>query len=157
MRKFTYFTQSFAVLLLLVLSSCAGLPGPEPISDKYARPDEVIAAGVPVIEAGGTYIYSPEGGNFRYAGALFANADGTMSAWFTTPGGSDPSSLPAATEITTGQGDPMQFGVEGDNGALVYSAEEAFYSIGCSCPGWSADNAGAHFVLYEWQGSIDAT
>ena len=157
MRKFTYFTQSFAVLLLLVLSSCAGLPGPEPISDKYARPDEVIAAGVPVIEAGGTYIYSPEGGNFRYAGALFANADGTMSAWFTTPGGSDPSSLPAATEITTGQGDAKQFGVEGDNGALVYSAEEAFYSIGCKCPGWSADNAGAHFVLYEWQGSIDAT
>ena len=114
MRKFTYFTQSFAVLLLLVLSSCAGLPGPEPISDKYARPDEVIAAGVPVIEAGGTYIYSPEGGNFRYAGTLFANADGTMSAWFTTPGGSDPSSLPAATELNGQSGAATQVNQSGD-------------------------------------------
>ena len=157
MRKFTYITQSFAVLLLLVLSSCASMPDPEPISDKYARPDEVIAAGVPVINADGTYIYSPDGGNFRYAGTLFANTDGTMSAWYTTPGGSDPSSLPAATEITTGQGDAMKFGNEGDNGGLVYAAEEAFYSIACSCPGWSADDAGAHFVLYEWQGNYTAT
>ncbi len=157
MKKFTYITQSFAVLLLLVLSSCASMPDPEPISDKYARPDEVIAAGVPVIETGGTYIYSPEGGNFRYAGTLFANADGTMSAWFTTPGGADPSSLPAATELNGQSGTATQFSQSGDYGALVYTFAEPFYYWGCHCPGWSADDAGAIFSIYEWQGSVDAT
>lgn len=157
MRKFTYITQSFAVLLLLVLSSCASMPGPEPVSDAYARPDEVIATGVPVIEAGGTYIYSPEGGNFRYAGTLFANADGTMSAWFTTPGGGDASSLPAPTELNGASGTAQQFGQEGDNGGLVYTFTEPFYAWGCKCPGWSADNAGAHFVIYEWQGGYEST
>ena len=157
MRKFTYITQSFAVLLLLVLSSCASMPDPEPISDKYARPDEVIAAGVPVINADGTFIYSPEGGNFRYAGTLFANADGTMSAWYTTPGGADPSSLPAPTELNGRSGTPQSFNGEGNNGALVYTFAEPFYAWGCACPGWSKDNAGAHFTIYEWQGSVEAT
>ena len=132
MRKFTYITQSFAVLLLLVLSSCASMPDPEPISDKYARPDEVIAAGVPVINADGTFIYSPEGGNFRYAGTLFANADGTMSAWYTTPGGADPSSLPAPTELNGRSGTPQSFNGEGNNGALVYTFAEPFYAWGCA-------------------------
>lgn len=157
MRKFTYITQSFAVLLLLVLSSCASMPDPEPISDKYARPDEVIAAGVPVINADGTPVYTPENGDFRYAGTLFANADGTMSAWFTTPGGSDPSSLPAPTELNGRSGTPQSFNGEGNNGALVYTFAEPFYAWGCACPGWSKDNAGAHFTIYEWQGSVEAT
>lgn len=156
MKKFTYITQSFAVLLLLVLSSCASMPDPEPISDKYARPDEVIAAGVPVINAGGKPIYTPTDGNFRYAGTIFANADGTMSAWYTTAGGSSSSSLPAATVIYDGP-NAYDFHGEGDNGALVYTFNEAFYSWGCRCPGWSADDAGATFAIYEYAGSVTAT
>lgn len=156
MKKFTYITQSFAVLLLLVLSSCASMPDPEPISDKYARPDEVIAAGVPVINADGKPVYTPADGNFRYAGTIFANADGALSAWFTTAGGTT-ASLPAATELTGGQGGPQSFNGEGDNGSLVFTFNEAFYSWGCKCPGWSKDDAGATFEIYEYAGSVSST
>lgn len=159
MRKFTYFTQSFAVLLLLVLSSCASMPDPEPISDKYARPDEVIAAGVPVLNADGKPIYTPTDGNFRYAGTLFANADGTLSAWFTTPGGTSGASLPARVSLNSGDGGggPYSLGTSGtDAGAIYYPFEESFYGWAVRCPGWSAP-AYMTVSIYLWAGDYNST
>ncbi len=159
MRKFTYITQSFAVLLLLVLSSCASMPDPEPISDKYARPDEVIAAGVPVINADGKPIYTPSDGNFRYAGTVFANADGTLSAWFTTAGGTSDVSLPARVRLDSGDGGggPYSLGTSGtDAGAIYYPFDESFYGWAVECPGWSAP-AYMTVSIYQWAGDYNST
>ena len=159
MRKFTYITQSFAVLLLLVLSSCASMPDPEPISDKYARPDEVIAAGVPVINADGTPVYTPENGDFRYAGTIFANADGTLSAWFTSAGGTTDASFPARTSLTSGDGGggPYSLGTSGTGvGAIYYPFDDPFYGWAVRCPGWSAPGYMTLYI-YEWQGDYSST
>ena len=57
MKKLTYIAQLSAVALLLVqMSSCDSMPDPSPISDKYARPEEVVETGIPVITDGGAVI-----------------------------------------------------------------------------------------------------
>ena len=99
MKKLTYIAQLSAVALLLVqMSSCDSMPDPSPISDKYARPEEVVETGIPVITDGGAVIYSPTNDNFRYAASMIANSDGTMSAWYSTPGGLN-GSMPARTKL----------------------------------------------------------
>ena len=80
MKKLTYIAQLSAVALLLVqMSSCDSMPDPSPISDKYARPEEVVETGIPVITDGGAVIYSPTNDNFRYAASMIANSDGTIA------------------------------------------------------------------------------
>ena len=89
MKKLVFSIQVFIVTLLAVqLTSCEGFPGPEPISEQYARPEEVIVPGVPVVKGDGKSIYQPTSSrDFRYAAAMIANSNGTMSAWFSSPGG----------------------------------------------------------------------
>lgn len=96
MKKLVFSIQVFIVTLLAAqLTSCEGFPGPEPISEQYARPEQVIVPGVPVVKGDGKSIYQPTSSrDFRYAAAMIANSNGTMSAWFSTPGGTTPARFP---------------------------------------------------------------
>ncbi|MDD3107819.1 MAG: hypothetical protein PHV49_01215 [Alistipes sp.] len=160
MRKFTYITQLFAVMLLLVqLSGCkSDLPDPEPIPDKYARPEQAVTAGIPVLNGDGTSIYSPTGGNFRMSASMIANADGTLSAWYSTPGGTS-GSLPGRTSLNSGDGGGGAQGLGGSGtpaGAIYYPFDKAFYGWAVSCPGWGKPGH-LHFALYAWSGTYNAT
>ena len=54
MKKLVFSIQVFIVTLLAAqLTSCEGFTGPEPISEQYARPEEVIVPGVPVVKGDG--------------------------------------------------------------------------------------------------------
>lgn len=159
MRKFFYITQLFAVVLLMVqLSGCGSMPDPEPISKKYAKPTEVIGAGVPVMSAEGMSIYTPEDGMFRFAGTVFANADGTMSAWYSTPGGST-GTLPARVSLNgpgAGGGPYPMHGAK-QNGAIKFTFKKDFYGWAVRCPGWSKNTACFAFKLYSWSSDYQTT
>lgn len=160
MRKLTYITQLFAVMLLLVqLSGCDSLPAPEPISDKYARPSEVIASGIPVINADGTAIYQPVAGQFRYAAAMFANADGTMSAWYSVPGGAN-GAMPGRTSLNSGAGGGGPYPMHGDgqNGAARRAFDKPFYEWVFLCPSWSKPTGvSMRMKLFVWAGDYSST
>ena len=72
MKKLVFSIQVFIVTLLAAqLTSCEGFPGPEPISEQYARPEEVIVPGVPVVKGDGKSIYQPTSSrDFRYVLSL---------------------------------------------------------------------------------------
>ena len=78
MKKLVFSIQVFIVTLLAAqLTSCEGFPGPEPISEQYARPEQVIVPGVPVVKGDGKSIYQPTSSrDFRYAAAA---GDGFMN------------------------------------------------------------------------------
>ena len=152
MKKLTYIAQLSAVALLLVqMSSCDSMPDPSPISDKYARPEEVVETGIPVVTDGGAVIYSPTNDNFRYAASMIANSDGTMSAWYSTPGGLN-GSMPARTKLN-GSGDgggAKGWHGEGGNGAIYYMFDQSFYGWAVHCPNWDNPNSSMRFSLYNW-------
>ena len=91
MKKLVFSIQVFIVTLLAVqLTSCEGFPGPEPISEQYARPEEVIVPGVPVVKGDGKSIYQPaSSSDFRYAAAMIAKPAVTFKSLV---GGATPNS-----------------------------------------------------------------
>ena len=159
MKKLTYIAQLSAVALLLVqMSSCDSMPDPSPISDKYARPEEVVETGIPVMTDGGAVIYSPTNDNFRYAASMIANSDGTMSAWYSTPGGLN-GSMPARTKLN-GSGDgggAKGWHGEGGNGAIYYMFDQSFYGWAVHCPNWDNPNSAMRFSLYNWDTNYQTT
>ena len=160
MKKLVFSIQVFIVTLLAAqLTSCEGFPGPEPISEQYARPEEVIVPGVPVVKGDGKSIYQPTSSrDFRYAAAMIANSNGTMSAWFSTPGGTT-GSLPAATSLngSGAGGGPYPMHSNGNSGAIKYTFDKSFYGWIVDCPGWSTNTSCFHWELYQWNNDYIST
>ena len=160
MKKLVFSIQVFIVTLLAAqLTSCEGFPGPEPISEQYARPEQVIVPGVPVVKGDGKSIYQPTSSrDFRYAAAMIANSNGTMSACFSTPGGTT-GSLPAATSLngSGAGGGPYPMHSNGNSGAIKYTFDKSFYGWIVDCPGWSTNTSCFHWELYQWNNDYIST
>ena len=156
MKKLTFITRLFAALaLLLQFSSCEDLPAPEPITGDLARPTDQVVAGAPVLAAeGGGPVLTPGKDQARYAPAIIANADGTLSFWFTSEGG-DYGEPRREVNITNTSGGPHAIHSAGNSGAIKNVFKESFFAWGVHCPAWgSADkpytNSSMRWALYEW-------
>lgn len=162
MKKLLYCARLFAAFLLLMqLGGCEGFPGPGPISKKYARPADELVAGMPMPNGDGKNIYQPSGKkDFRCAASMMARADGTMSAWFATPG-ADAGSLPEPTELNP-TGPHNDINVHDEDGKKTTAAmklfiEEDFYGWQISCPSYSSTDACFHWEIYQWDTDYNTT
>ncbi len=135
MKKLTYIAQLSAVALLLVqMSSCDSMPDPSPISDKYARPEEVV-------ETGDTCRYRWRGGNLLSYERQFPLCGfddrkfGRYDERMVFHSGGLNGSMPARTKLN-GSGDgggAKGWHGEGGNGAIYYMFDQSFYGWAVHC------------------------
>ena len=91
-----------------------------------------------------------DGGGYRYGPSIMIESDGTLHAWFASPGSIH--GLDQMHYNDKAQESPISL----DNGQLAaqrFSSDQDFFAVAVGCPGWRSNNSSLTLALYQWKGS----
>lgn len=100
----------------------------------------------------GKVIY--EDGGYRYGPSIIVDQDGTIHAWFASPGGIYGKDKVHYLEDAV----PLPIPIRGNTVVAQYfSSEEDFYGVVVRCPNWNSTTTSISFSIYRWQGSYQSS
>ncbi len=94
------------------------------------------------------------GGGYRYGPSIIINADGSIDAWFATPGDFFGDRVKNYNDPDDQTPIPMSSGV---TAAQKFSTAESFYAIQVRCPSWGSTTASLTLSLFHWNADYNTT
>ncbi|MFZ4261085.1 hypothetical protein ACFRAE_03525 [Sphingobacterium sp. HJSM2_6] len=130
-------------LLALGTYSCQSIP---------AREQEVNGKEATFKLEPGWDIY--DGGGYRYGPSIIIDKDGTIHAWFASPGGIHGVDHLQYQEFVKESPIPVR---DQTRVAQKFTNESDFYAIAAICPNWNSKNSSLTLSLYQWNTDYEKT
>ena len=147
MKKTVLLAASGLAALLMCISckpstSGKGTDGPD---DKPVDKPEVSGYGDPKTLPGWD-IY--KAGTYRYGPCFINNEDGSIDAWFASPGGYHGDEDQMLYNLTTPHNSPYQ--VRNGDAAQYFKCDREFHAVQICCPTWGSSTESMTFKLFRW-------
>lgn len=143
---------SMVLLLGWLLSACTAPIVLKPVEKQLKKSSLLSYSTVPQVQSGWDIYLA---GAYRYGPSIIINGDGSIDAWFSSPGGAY-----GVLNYNDG-GNPnshVPIALSGSNtAAQKFTATDTFRLLEVVCPNWGSTTSNLTLRLYQWNSSYSTT